>query len=143
MPTGTVGNVGTIHTDLNVKPVIKARVVYSQWSGTDNTARTIGWLPPRAIITGGGVWVVTGFDDTTGDDLEIGLSGSDDDLYASAIDVNTGDSISTLDDLADANRWSTSARKVTVNFTTAPTGDGSTGEAIVWVEYVVAPSVTV
>lgn len=139
MATGTAGDTGTLHSNLNVKPCITAKVLYSDWVGTDNTAKTIGTLPARAIVTGGGVWVITGFDDTTGDDLDIGVSGSDDDLFASAIDVNTASSISSLDDLADANRYSATARKVTVNFTTAPTDDGTAGEAIIYIEYAVAP----
>ena len=41
------------------------------------------------------------------------------------------DMLLTLDDLTDTERYSASQREVTVNFTTAPTGDGTTGE--VWI----------
>lgn len=141
MATGTAGDVGVKHSDLQVKPCITKRISWDDvGTSTANARITVGWLPPRSIITGGGVWVITGFDDTNGDDLEIGLSGSDDDLYASAIDVNTSDSISSLDDLADANRYSATARQVTANFTTAPSGNGTVGELIIYIEYVVAPA---
>jgi hypothetical protein len=137
MATNTAGDTGQKYTTNQTHYLIK-RVTYSSL-GLSNTV-TVGWLPPRAIVLRGSTWIVTGFNDTTGDDLDIGVSGSDDDLFASAVDMNTGDVNTAFDDLADANRWSTSARKVTCNFTTAATGDGTAGEAIVVLEYVVAPS---
>jgi hypothetical protein len=137
MATNTAGDPGQKYTTNQTHYLIK-RVTYSSL-GLSNTV-TVGWLPPRAIVLRGSTWIVTGFNDTTGDDLDIGVSGSDDDLFASAVDMNTGDVNTAFDDLADANRWSTSARKVTCNFTTAATGDGTAGEAIVMLEYVVAPS---
>ena len=84
--------------------------------------------------------MVTGFDDTNGDDLDVGVDGSDDDLFGSALDLNTGTATVAFDDLADANRFSTSARTVTCNLTTAASGDGSAGEVVVYLEYVIAPS---
>jgi hypothetical protein len=112
-------------------------VTYSSL-GTSNTVE-IGRLPPRAIVLRGGTWIVTGFNDTNGDDLDVGVSGSDDDLFASAVDMNTGSVLTAFDDLADANRYSASARTVTCNLTTAASGDGSAGEAVVYLEYVIAP----
>lgn len=139
MATNTAGNTGYLPSNDNGPFKIGKTVIYSDWS-TANARVTIGVLPPRAIVTGGGIWVITSFDDTNGDDLDVGVSGGDDDLFASGIDLNTGTSLGTLDDLADANRFSTSARTVTANFTTAPSGNGTTGEAHVWLEYVVAPA---
>src|SRR6478736_7788502 len=119
MATNTAGDTGQkYHT--NQTHYLTKRVTYTSL-GTSNTV-TIGWLPPRAIVLRGSTWIVTAFNDTTGDDLDIGVTGSDDDLFASAVDLNTGDVLTAFDDLADANRWSTSARKVTCNFTTAATG---------------------
>src|SRR3990167_9300617 len=136
MATNTAGNAGYSPPSHQV-PYIGRTLSYLDFPGTANVAVTIGVLPPNAIVTGGGVWVVTGFDDKTGDDFDVGVSGSDDDLFASAIDVNTASVLGTLDDLADANRFSTSARTVTANFTTAPTDDGTAGEVFIWVEYVI------
>lgn len=139
MATGTAGDTGQVYGNLNVKTELRKRISYADID-TTNTAVTVGILPPRALVTGGGVWVITAFNDTNGDDLDVGVSGDDDDLFASGIDLNTGTSVSTLDDLADANRWSTSARRVTANFTTAASGNGTTGEAFVWIEYTVVPA---
>lgn len=137
MATNTAGSSGQkYHT--NQTHFLAATVTYSDL-GLSNVV-TIGVLPPRAIVLRGSTWIKTAFNDTTGDDLDVGVSGSDDDLFASAVDMNTGDVLTAFDDLADANRYSASARTVTCNFTTAGTGDGTTGEATVMLEYVVSPA---
>lgn len=136
MATGTAGNVG-LDLRLDVKPCLRKWVHYSDFT-TANARFEIGWLPPYAIVTGGGIWVATSFDDTNGDDLDVGVTGDDDDLFASGIDLNTASSLGTLDDLADANRYSTSARQVTCNFTTAASGNGTVGAAFVYIEFVIA-----
>ncbi len=137
MATNTAGNPGQqYHT--NQTHFLAKTVTYSTL-GTSNTV-VVGVLPPRALVLRGNTWIKTGFNDTTGDDLEVGVSGSDDDLFASAVDMNTGDVLTAFDDLADANRYSATARTVTCNFTTAATGDGTTGEATVMLEYIVMPA---
>lgn len=140
MPTNTAGGAGYKAPSNQVHYLAK-RVRYSDWTGTDNTPRVIGVLPANAVVTYAHTWVVTSFDDTSGDDLDVGITGGDDNLFASAVDVGTDATLTTFDDLADANRWSASAREVTVNFTTAPTGDGTMGEAYVYLEYHPAPVV--
>ncbi len=137
MATNTAGNPGQqYHT--NQTHFLAKTVTYSTL-GTSNTV-VVGVLPPRALVLRGNTWIKTGFNDTTGDDLEVGVSGSDDDLFASAVDMNTGDVLTAFDDLADANRYSATARTVTCNFTTAATGAGTTGEATVMLEYIVMPA---
>lgn len=146
MATNTAGDTGQIGYT-NQTLFLRKRVTYlnlnskGDGTGTGNATVTIGWLPPRAIVLRGSTWIVTGFNDTNGDDLDVGVEGGDDDLFASGVDLNTGDVLTAFDDLADANRFSTSARRVTANFTTAPSGNGTAGEAIVFLEYIVAPSV--
>lgn len=136
MATNTAGDPGQkYHT--NQTHFLVKRVTY-ETLGTSNTV-TVGYLPPRALVLRGTTKIITGFDDTTGDDLDIGVSGSDDDLFASAVDMNSA-ATTAFDDLATANDFSTSARTVTCNLTTAATGDGTAGEAIVVLEYIVAPS---
>lgn len=135
MATGTAGDSGQrYHT--NQVHYLCERVTYSAL-GTSNVI-TVGVLPPRAFVTYGHTHIITGFDDTDGDDLDIGVSGSDDDLFASGVDMNSN-ALTTFDDLALANQWSTSARRVTCNLTTAATGNGTAGEAIVYMEYYIAP----
>src|SRR3990167_4097227 len=142
MATGTAGNSGLqYHTD-QVHYLMKS-VTYltlngsGAASGTTNATVNVGELPPHALVVRGGVKVITGFDDTNGDDLDVGVSGSDDDLFHSAMDLNTANTTTTFDDLASANDYSTTARIVTCNFTTVPSGDGTAGEAMVWLEFVV------
>lgn len=138
MATGTAGNTGhRLH--LGVVHTIAARVLYTDWTGTNNDAHVWGELPPYSIVTDGATNIVTGFDDTTGDDLDIGVSGGDDDLFASGVDVNSA-AYTTFDDVAVANQFASTARKLTVNFTTAPTGNGTTGEAYIFIRYVMVPA---
>lgn len=141
MATGTAGDVGQrIH--LNVTQVLFKTVTWETLngsgagSGTTNATVTVGVLPPHAVVLRGTTKIITGFNDTTADDLDVGVSGSDDDLFASAVDLNSA-ATTAFDDLAAANDYATTARTVTCNFTTAPTGDGTVGEAIVIVEYIV------
>lgn len=137
MATGTAGNTGQRFLP-GIKHTIAKRVLYSDWTGTNNDRHVWGVLPPYALVTAGATKIITGFDDTTGDDFDIGVSGDDDDLFASGVDVNTA-ATTAFDDLATANDFSTSARTLTVNFTTAPTGNGTTGEAYIYLEYVLVP----
>lgn len=137
MATNTDGNTGQkYHT--NQTHFLAGTVTYAEL-GTSNSI-VIGVLPPRALVLRGNTWIKTGFDDTAGDDLDVGVSGSDDDLFASAVDMNTGDVLTAFDDLADANRYSASARTVTCTLTTAATGNGTAGEATVMLEYIVMPA---
>lgn len=136
MATNTAGSAGQkYHT--NQTHFLAETVTYSTL-GTSNTI-TIGVLPPRALVLRGGTWIKTGFNDTNGDDLDVGVVGGDDDLFASAVDMNTGDVLTAFDDLADANRYSATARTVTCTLTTAASGNGTTGEATVYLEYIVMP----
>src|SRR3990167_2349561 len=134
MATGTAGDTGQRYHQNLVHYLVK-NVTYltlnglGTAAGTTNATVKIGDLPPRAMVVAGGVWVVTGFDDTNGDDLDVGVSGSDDDLFHSAMDLNTADVYTAFDDLASANDYSTTARIVTCNFTTVPSGNGTAGEA--------------
>lgn len=135
MATNTAGDAGH-KLPWGVVHVITARVLYSDWTGTNNDAHVWGELPPYSIVTDGATNVVTGFDDTNGDDLDIGVLGGDDDLFASGVDVNSA-AYTTFDDVAVANQYSATARKLTVNFTTAPSGNGTAGEAYIFIRYVV------
>src|SRR3990167_5138464 len=142
MATGTAGDVGQrYHTDqvhYLMKRVASLTLNGSGTAaGTPNATVVVGVLPPHALVTRGGVKVITGFDDTNGDDLDVGVSGSDDDLFHSAMDLNTANTTTAFDDLASANDYSTTARTVTCNFTTVPSGNGTAGEAMVWLEFVV------
>lgn len=137
MPTNTPGNVG--QQNYSQQTEFLAKTVTFSTLGTSNTV-TVGWLPPRALVLRGSTWIKTAFNDTNGDDLDVGVEGGDDDLFASAVDMNAGDTLTAFDDLADANRYSATARKVTCTLTTAASGNGTTGEATVFLEYIVMPA---
>lgn len=140
MPTNTAGSTGYRKSDENGPYIVRKKVVYSEWTGTNNDAHVAFTLPPKSVVIGAfsHVIVVTGFDDTNGDDLDIGISGGDDDWFASALDLNTGSGVLlTLDDLTDTERYSASERTVTYNFTTAPTGNGTAGEAWIYIGYLI------
>lgn len=138
MATGTAGDTGH-RLALGVKHVIARRVLYSDWASTNNDRHVWGTLPAYSLVTGGATHIITGFDDTTGDDFDIGVLGTDDDLFASGVDVNSA-AYTTFDDVAVANQFSATARTLTINFTTAPTGNGTTGEAYVFIEYLMVPA---
>ena|SRR3990167_1287786 len=141
MPTNTAGSAGVKHSDTTAPNWLRAKVLYSDWASTNNDAHTIGVLPAYSTVIASlsHVIVKTAFDDTNGDDLDIGISGGDDDWFASALDLNTGGGVLlTLDDLTDTERYSASARTVTCNFTTAPSGNGTTGEVWIWIGYLIA-----
>ena len=139
MATNTAGSSGPRMQATNGPSWIRYKVQYSDWTGTNNDRRTVGVLPPKSMVIGSlsHVCVRAGFTDTTGDDLDIGISGGDDDWFGSGLDVNTNGTLLTLDDLTDTERYSASERTVTVNFTTAPTGDGTAGEAWIHIGYFV------
>ena len=143
MATGTAGDTGQRYHSNQIHYLAKT-VTYltlngsGTASGTTNKTVTVGELPAHAVVLPSIslVKVITGFDDTTADDLDVGVDGSDDDLFHSACDMNSA-ATTVFDDLVTANDYSTTARTVTANFTTAPTGDGTAGEAIVIVAYIV------
>jgi len=143
MATNTAGDPGQLYQTNQTHYLVK-RVTYltlnatGTAAGTANATVTVGWLPPKALVLRGYTKIITGFDDTNGDDLDIGVAGDDDDLFASAVDMNTA-ATTAFDDLATANDYSASARRVTCNFTTAPSGNGTAGEALVVLEYAVIP----
>jgi len=94
----------------------------------------VGVLPAGSIIQRGITHVWTGFNDTTADDINVGIAGEAD-RYVSALDANAAASTA-FDDLANANQRVTSDQKVLWAFNAAATGDGSTGEATIVIEYV-------
>lgn len=142
MATGTAGDTGfRLHID--AVHYLSKTVTYLTLNGagvaTGTTAATvkIGDLPPHAIIIDGIVKVITGFDDTNGDDIDVGVTGDDADLFVSAVDMSsTGRTLFSAEDLASANDYSASAREVTCVLHTAPSGNGTAGEAVISLWYV-------
>lgn len=136
MATGTAGDTGQRYHTNQVHQLIKT-VTYEDY-GTSNIVK-VGVLPPRAIVQRGEFFCITSFDDTNGDDIDVGVSGSDADLFVDNLPVGTSLTTTTFDDLADANRYSASARTVTTALATAASGNGTVGEVVIIIDYTIAP----
>lgn len=98
MPTNTAGGVG--HQDYSQQiQYLRKRINYN--SSGIATAFNIGVLPPGATVLGGGVHIVTAFNDSGTDTLDIGFIGNttDDNAYATLLDLSAVGFI-VLDELA-------------------------------------------
>lgn len=113
---------------LQVVHTLRAAIDYTMEAGG-----VVGTLPEDAVVHDCHVMVTTGFDDTTGDDIDVGVQGGTDNVFASAVDANAV--AYTSGTIAAANRHSADERVVSWNFTTAATGDGTAGEAFIILLY--------
>jgi hypothetical protein len=98
MPTNTAGGVG--HQDYSQQvQYLRKRINYN--SSGIATAFTIGYLPAGASVIGGGVHIVTAFNDSGTDTLDVGFIGgtTDDNAYATLLDLSAVGFI-VLDELA-------------------------------------------
>ncbi len=128
MATNTAGSVGRQFQKQAVH-YLRRNIVF----GDADTAKVVGYLPPRALVIGGGIVVTTGFNAAGNDYIAVG-SADDPDGFSDDTDVATIGNIvfnamATSDDL-----YSTSPVTVTATYTytsTAPTA----GAAEVWVKY--------
>jgi hypothetical protein len=102
---------------------------------SNGTVLTVGTIPAGASVIGGGVHVVTGFNDSGTDTVDIGFIGSttDDNAYATIMDLtNVGWIV--LDELATTtNIQQTVDTKVTVRYN-GQNSNASAGVAdvIIW-----------
>ncbi len=130
MATNEAGKLGR-QLALQVVHTIRKRVDYTMTGGV------WGILPAGAFVIDGAVHTITGFNDTTGDDIDVGVTTVGDDEFVSAADVNSAATLLwSAEDLATSNRYSASERVLTWDFTTAATGNGSAGVADIIVWYV-------
>lgn len=98
MPTNTAGGVG--HQDYSQQvQYLRKRIAYN--SPGIATSFIIGYLPAGATVVGGGVHVVTAFNDSGTDTLDVGFIGgtTDEDAYATLLLVSAVGFIA-LDELA-------------------------------------------
>ena len=110
---------------------LRKRVLYS----SNGTTITVGKLPAGASVVGGGVHVVTAFNDSGTDVLDVGFIGSttDDNAYATLLDLSAVGWI-VLDELATTTNIQ---QTVDTTVTCKYTGQNSNGTAgiadvIVW-----------
>jgi hypothetical protein len=117
---------------------ITAPIVWNQGTGV----RSVGWLPPGAIVIGGGVHVNTAFVAGGANTVDVGFRNdgagraADDDAFGTLIAVATNAGFRALDELTAAtNLRHPRGCEVTVRYNgTTP----SAGEGTVVIEYIVA-----
>ena len=116
----------------NMINVMRKRITYLN----AGTAVVIGTLPAGAIVVGGGVQLVTTFNDSGTDLLDIG-STADADEFASALVISaTAPVWIEADELATNNSYSDTA-EITVTATyTGQNGDPSAGVADIVIYYI-------
>lgn len=122
-------------TDVGYTPIVQTlnkRITFE-----DTSAVLIGTLPAGAVITGGGVFVWTAFDDGTTAQVNVGTA-DDADAFGSALDVSSAGmkalaAISTSDDLSETEPVPVYAVYA------GGTGDATAGAADVIVTFVTKP----
>ena|SRR3990167_2234927 len=133
MATNTAGSVAREYATQQVH-YLRKRITYA----VENTAINIGVMPPNALVVGGGVMIVTAFNDSGTDTLDIGFVGgtTDADGYATLLDLSAVGYI-ILDELgATTNIMQTVATTVTCIYN-GQNNNASAGVAEVVIMYVV------
>lgn len=134
MATGTAGDSARSHHNLQVVHTLRKRITYADYG----TTVTVGYIPPKASVVGGGVHIVTAFNSSGTDLLDVGFVGAttDADGYATQLTLAAVGYIA-LDELAaTTNIQGTVTHKVTC----APAqsvADASAGVADVIILYVI------
>lgn len=101
---------------------------------------SLGWVPAKATIIGGGVVVSTAFNGDTTNAVDIGFRNAadgttaDPDDYATALALGTV-GIIVADALATATGYHSEGAEITASVTS--TASASAGAGYVWVEYLV------
>lgn len=106
----------------------------------ENTEIVIGTLPPYASVVGGGVHVLTAFDDTGTDTLDVGFkdgSATDDpNGYATLLDLSAVGYIA-LDELAATTNIISTTECIVTCIYNGQNNNAEAGEAYVTIMYVV------
>jgi len=135
MPTNTPGSTARSYGGIPVVNYIARSISYTDLNIGATDELIVGKIPAGSLILRCKVVVTTGFDDTNGDDLDVGLSAGAAEL-GSAMDINSA----AIDegDLAAADLDDALSSDITVYAapTTAASGDGTAGQAYVIVEYI-------
>lgn len=125
----------------NVKHVIAQHFTYLT-ALTTVVNDLVNKLPANAHVVGGGVHIVTGFNDSGTDTLDVGFRGGsssdDDNAYATLLDLSAVGYIA-LDELATTtNIMQTKDTFVTFRYN-GQNSNASAGDAYLIIEYVPAP----
>ena len=107
----------------------------------DGETISLGWVPAKASIVGGGVVVATAFNAGTGNVLDIGFRNSGDGTTADPDDYATDLALGTVgvivaDALATATGYHAEGAEITCSVDLTGTA-ATAGAGEVWVEYIV------
>lgn len=132
MPSSLNSSVSATEFGYSAVQTLRKRITYLN----TGVAITVGKLPPGSIVVGGGFQIVTTFNDSGTDLLDIGTSG-DADAFATALVVSaTAPAYLALDELATTNDYSDTA-EVTVTATyTGANADGTAGAGDVVIMFI-------
>lgn len=133
MPSTTMQGVQAKEIGYGVVQTLRKKITFAD----NGTTITVGKMPPYSIVTGGGVHIVTAFNDSGTDLLDIGFIGAttDADAYATQLTLAAVGFI-VLDELAaTTNIMGTVEHTVTCLYT-GQNSNASAGEAWVIVNYV-------
>lgn len=107
----------------------------------ENTAVVIGYLPANATVIGGGVHVVTAFNDSGTDTLDVGFTGgsstADPNAYATLLDLSAVGYIA-LDELAATTNIKQTVDTTVTCIYNGENNNASAGVAEVYITYVLA-----
>jgi hypothetical protein len=137
MATGTAGSTARQYHTSQVH-YLRKKITYA----IENTEIVIGTIPPYASVCGGGVHILTAFDDTGTDTLDVGFKGGsatdDPNGYATLLDLSAVGRIA-LDELtATTNIISTNDVIVTCIYN-GQNNNATAGVAYVEIQYTVGP----
>ena len=107
----------------------------------ENTAIVIGYIPANATVIGGGVHIVTAFNDSGTDTLDVGFTGgsstADPNAYATLLDLSAVGYI-VLDELAATTNIKQTVDTTVTCIYNGQNNDASAGVAEVYITYVLA-----
>lgn len=112
---------------------LRKRISYT----TNGVTQTVGKLPAGAIVVGGGAYVVTGFNDSGTDLLDVGFIGSttDADGYATALSIAAVGYIA-LDELATTTNIQQSVETTVTCLYSGQNSNASAGTADIIINYI-------
>lgn len=135
MPSSLNSAVSAKEIGYGVVQSLRKKITYLD----NGTAVTVGKLPPYSVVVGGGVHIVTAFNDSGTDYLDVGFVGAttDDDAYATDLTLAAVGFI-VLDELAaTTNIMGTVEHTVTATYA-GQNSNATAGEGWVIVNYVTA-----
>jgi len=107
----------------------------------ENTAIVIGYLPANATVIGGGVHIVTAFNDSGTDTLDVGFTGgsstADPNAYATLLDLSAVGYI-VLDELAATTNIKQTVDTTVTCIYNGQNNNATAGVAEVYITYVLA-----